>query len=377
MDKASDGGGTDVGAIVGGVVGGIAGLALILALIFFLLRRRRNKNEFDGNFDPAHVTGGVGGGGGTLPQMNIDDDDGVGGRLESGVVGGGVISPYSYNPQTNMSQVQPSNYSHASSGAPLMGAAAAGVAGGIGASAMRNRHSQSQYSQSNYGHSTSGGGSYYPGSIEGTHPPTSPSDASHAPWSAGSATGGAYPASANPYGGPAGSVMGGSAPSEHSSSGTGPYVGIAGAAVGAGGAYRPRSAKEIEAMGGGAGRMGQPHVMNPDEGGGPSGYPAGAAPPMPMAQHGMYNEQSRLAYLQNGPMQSSSSYYDQPNSESGVPDSLRPGNGAGGVIVHQDGGRVPMRKGERIREEEEEQPAEIPPTYDSIADRREGQGNAQ
>lgn len=337
------------------VVTGIAGLSVILALIFFLLRRRRTKNEFDGNFDPDYVSSGArlgnSGGGGTLPRMNIDEDDGMGGRLESGVVGGGIISPYSYTPSghTNMSQVQPLSYSAASSAAPLVG----GVAAGVGAAALRNRHSQSQ--QSHYG---SGGGSYYPGSV--SHEGSAATATSPSAWSASSAP---YPASANPYA-PSLPVPAelGSASSEHSSSGAGPYGGMASVS---GGAYRPRSAKEIEAMGG---HTGQPHVMNPDEAGaGPSSaYPPGAAPPMP---HSMYNEQSRLAYLQNGPGHVSMPSPMQ-STNSGVPDALRPGAGSG-VIVHQDAGRVPMRKGERTQEEEEQQPREIPPTYDSLVNSRD------
>ena len=81
---------------------------MIVLLIWFLLRRRRNKLEFDGNFDPDHVTSkqhqGYGAGGGaTLPRMDLGDeemmeDDGMGGRLGAGAGGGGIISPYAYQP---------------------------------------------------------------------------------------------------------------------------------------------------------------------------------------------------------------------------------------------------------------------------------------
>ncbi|KAI0311309.1 hypothetical protein OF83DRAFT_770230 [Amylostereum chailletii] len=53
--SSSSGSSTNTGAIVGGVVGGVAGLAVLLALAFFLWRRNRNKDDFDGNFDPDRV----------------------------------------------------------------------------------------------------------------------------------------------------------------------------------------------------------------------------------------------------------------------------------------------------------------------------------
>ncbi|KAG1850026.1 hypothetical protein C8R48DRAFT_727945 [Suillus tomentosus] len=63
---------SNTGAIVGGVVGGIA-LILILGLLFFCLRRRRRRDEFDGNFDPDRVVSHPSGGG-TLPQVDLGDE---------------------------------------------------------------------------------------------------------------------------------------------------------------------------------------------------------------------------------------------------------------------------------------------------------------
>ena len=73
--------------------------------------RRRKKDIFDGNFDPANVGSVKGGGGGTLPDIDLeedgllvnnevesDEDDGMGGRLRSGPGGGGIIVPYSFQP---------------------------------------------------------------------------------------------------------------------------------------------------------------------------------------------------------------------------------------------------------------------------------------
>ncbi|KAF8215996.1 hypothetical protein K438DRAFT_1799889 [Mycena galopus ATCC 62051] len=90
------------GAIVGGVIGGLAFLGIVGGALFWFRRRSRYRSEFDGNFDPARVTGTRPvsldpemiqnhTGGGTLPRMNIDDDDdGMGGRLPNSTVGGGI-----------------------------------------------------------------------------------------------------------------------------------------------------------------------------------------------------------------------------------------------------------------------------------------------
>ena len=90
---------------------GIGGLLLLGLLLFFCWRRRR-RDPFDGNFDPANITS-VKGGGGTLPKIDlgeggimgdgggeglIDEDDGMGGRLGAGAGGGGIIMPYTFVP---------------------------------------------------------------------------------------------------------------------------------------------------------------------------------------------------------------------------------------------------------------------------------------
>ncbi|KJA26571.1 hypothetical protein HYPSUDRAFT_52453 [Hypholoma sublateritium FD-334 SS-4] len=335
VSDTSSGSKSNTGAIVGGVVGGVGGLALLVLIVWFFLRRQRNaKDDFDGNFDPARV-GGTGGGG-TLPQIDVDEDDGVGGRLATGAEGGGIISPYSYTPSALPQMSQASNM-------PLVGGAAAAAAGAGAGSAG------SYYNNS-------GSASYYPGtSSEGA--PGSPV------LSAGrSSEGGYYPASANPYGaGPPLSTVSGS---EHSSGGYGAGGGVAGAGAagalglaGAAHAHNRRSAKEMEALGA--------RVTNPDE--------------------------ARAAYLQYGPGGAQSvgpgQYYPAQgeggsgangsgNGNGYVPDALRPGLGSvgSGVVVHQDGGRV-LGKGRApaVEEGAEDQLPEIPPTYDSLLpDRGEG-----
>ncbi|KAJ7293122.1 hypothetical protein C8J57DRAFT_1268167 [Mycena rebaudengoi] len=98
------------GAIVGGVIGGLALITVVVAAALWYRRRSRYRNEFDGNFDPARVTSTrpVSAGpemiaqttGGTLPRMNIDDDedDGMGGRLPHI---GGIVTPFSYAPSAS------------------------------------------------------------------------------------------------------------------------------------------------------------------------------------------------------------------------------------------------------------------------------------
>ncbi|KAF8957210.1 hypothetical protein BDZ97DRAFT_119471 [Flammula alnicola] len=171
--------------------------------------------------------------------------------------------------------------------------------------------------------------------------------------------------------------------SEHSSAGYGSAgaagLGLAAGAAGAGALYNPRSAKEIEAMG----TRNQPHVMNPDE---TQGQGSTSQSPYP-------GDQARQAYLQYGPggMTSSSSSSPAPGQGGSVPEALQPGRSTspssvaaaheGGVragsavIVHQDGGRVVMRKGEEaVDEEQEEQLPEIPPTYDSLVQAQQARG---
>jgi len=97
---------SNTGAIVGGVIGAIALVGLV-GLLLFCLRRRRRKNEFDGNFDPDRVFSQPSGGG-TLPQVDLGDDH--------------EITPLPYPDQGGMRQYGDSPYLTA-------GAAGAGAAG--------------------------------------------------------------------------------------------------------------------------------------------------------------------------------------------------------------------------------------------------------
>ena len=75
------------------------GILIIFSLFIFLCLRKRRKDKFDGNFDPFHLKGHLSG---TLPRidlgedglMEVDEDDGMGGRLGAGPGCGGIISPY-------------------------------------------------------------------------------------------------------------------------------------------------------------------------------------------------------------------------------------------------------------------------------------------
>ncbi|KAG1728545.1 hypothetical protein EDB19DRAFT_155971 [Suillus lakei] len=99
---------SNTGAIAGGVVGGIAIIAL-LGLLFFCLRRRRRRDEFDGNFDPDRVLSHPSGGG-TLPQVDLGDEN--------------DITPY---PDRGGSMRQYGDSPFLTAGAAGMGAGAAGA----------------------------------------------------------------------------------------------------------------------------------------------------------------------------------------------------------------------------------------------------------
>ena len=332
---------------------GIGGLFIIAALVYFCLRKRR-KDEFDGNFDPANVGSVKGGGGGTLPKIDlgengllmgsngagVDEDDGMGGRLAVGPGGGGIITPYSFQPapvggtavggQQYQNQPQMQQMSN-------IGRAADGV-GAVSAAGYPNEKRamrQQQYAQHTPNQSVSSG-SFYPSSSIANQQ-MNPHSVSPEPYSVtsdgsssvgGSASGGIYyqPMGRGPSPGP--SVL-------SSSSG------------GGGG----RNAKEMEAMG-------RVFIANPDEARGQQHLPA-----------------FQQAYLQTGPgphqqqqhqyMSSSSSSTAQPqqySQQSHSPPVTRAGTA---VVVHEDGGRVVLRKGEEAGEREVLNP-EIPPTYDSL-----------
>ncbi|KAH8827238.1 hypothetical protein DL96DRAFT_1605999 [Flagelloscypha sp. PMI_526] len=103
----SGGNHNNVGAIVGGTIGGLAALIALIALGYWLWRRRRRNldSTFDGNFDPStnrYSAVGIGGvathstGGGTLPNIPLDDDEVIADRRFSGSeIGGGIVtSPF-------------------------------------------------------------------------------------------------------------------------------------------------------------------------------------------------------------------------------------------------------------------------------------------
>ncbi|KAJ6621149.1 hypothetical protein B0H10DRAFT_2018968 [Mycena sp. CBHHK59/15] len=161
------------GGIVGGVIGGLTFLAIVAAAVLWFRRRSRYKSEFDGNFDPArvnsprpvsagpemvsHVTGG------TLPRMNIDDDedDGMSGRLPHSTVGGGIVTPFTYSPTISTNGLLARSQSP-----PIPGFSPPPM---------------SQHSQDGYAPTTSSAGGYYTAvpqqtqAVGGYYPPPAPS----------------------------------------------------------------------------------------------------------------------------------------------------------------------------------------------------------
>lgn len=144
-------------------MGGVAVLALLGFGVFWFLKRRGNKDEFDGNFDPDRVVGHSTGGG-TLPQIDLGDEvtpyeyspgAGGGGMTEygdspylaagaAGATSHRSTSPpsgyapseyYNQPPSGNMTETSGSNYapsSGAAHGLPAGAAAAVGWAAGGG-----------------------------------------------------------------------------------------------------------------------------------------------------------------------------------------------------------------------------------------------------
>ena len=74
-DGAGGGTSSNTGAIAGGVVGGAVGILALIMIIFFLLRRHKRKDEFDGNFDPDRLDperlGGSATRPGTMPHVDL------------------------------------------------------------------------------------------------------------------------------------------------------------------------------------------------------------------------------------------------------------------------------------------------------------------
>lgn len=63
-----------MGAIAGGVVGGAVGILALILVIFFCLKRRKQPEDFDGNFDPDRLDPERFGGSATRPGAlpNVD-----------------------------------------------------------------------------------------------------------------------------------------------------------------------------------------------------------------------------------------------------------------------------------------------------------------
>ena len=378
---------------------GLAGLTILALLLFFCLRKRR-KDEFDGNFDPAYVSSAKGGGGGgTLPDVGlrdgdmlgndgggrgvgeVEEDDGMGGRLGSGVGGGGIIMPYAFKPSTpiggggqqyqNQQQMQQMGN---------LGATASGPSGYQNEKRAMRQYSPNsnpgypQQQQQMYAtaplthtptHSTAlsiSSGSYYPTTLASStanlnpanNPnyipnqyPLSQNSTSPEPFATmsdrSSSTGGV---------GGGGYFQGqGMMPRGGSSS---PGQSVLGSSSGGGG----RNAKEMEAMG----RV----VANPDD-------------RVPGGQQGQQQQYGQFpafqAYLQNGPgphqqqqqQQQQQQYHPSSSSSTPVPSQATAGPGTA-VVVHEDGGRVVLRKGGDAEGETEADvlSPEIPPTYDSL-----------
>ncbi|KAG6860277.1 hypothetical protein C0995_013385 [Termitomyces sp. Mi166 len=243
---------TNVGAIVGGVVGGtlsslppqsqfpiltspptgVAALALLTLLTLLLLRRHRRNREkylFDGNFDPAHVVPP------TAPRISVPedddaDDDGMGGRLGSGV--GGVVMPFQYVPETERGAGQPE----------MRGVGSAVYAMNQGSG--RHAYTPSMSASDEPGSASASASGYLP------NPFSSSETAYMGPQSQGAAV---YP-NLNVY--PAAGAQRATSVSSHGASSTSHSHSRSGSGTGTG----TRSAKEREAFGRG-GAMG---VANPD-----------------------------------------------------------------------------------------------------------------
>jgi LPXTG-motif cell wall-anchored protein len=312
---------------------GIGGL-LLLGLLIFCLRRRR-RNLFDGNFDPANITSVKGGGGGTLPNIDlgeggimgdgrgeglIDEDDGMGGRLGAGAGGGGIIMPYAFVPPAPVGGAgvgghpQMHQLSNVGGARDEVGVAAAAGYGN------EKRAMRQQYAQHTPNASIS----------SGSHYPTSSTN--HEYFNA-SGVGSPEPQSptSDEYSSIGGNVFGGVNYRPLSRHSPGPSV----LTSSSGG----KNAKEMEAMG-------RAVVVNPDDVPGVSGF--------------------QQAYLQSGPGPHHQQHLPS-SSSTPVPTRHSPTLSRAGtaVVVHEDGGRVVLSKGDGEGEAEALN-TEIPPTYDSL-----------
>ncbi|KAE9395048.1 hypothetical protein BT96DRAFT_997944 [Gymnopus androsaceus JB14] len=379
------------GAIVGGVLGGVGGLIVILGILFFVLRRAQRKREldeaFDGNFDPDRIVraGGVGLGNsggvrdsiadgsdtggyayaggekakmkkqakrasrgasmafdkGTLPDIPVegghhlpemqqlmpprnnlldeegmDDDDGMGGRLNGTSIGGGIVTPYTLynsNPSTVPSSPAASSSFHTPSHHstfPLINTSSSDGHIGAGmtpARAAKEREAfggrppsmaMSSASMSGHGHPNP---AYGPSPYAGYAPRPPSTTGSLLYGMGGSPPGTPPPQTPSFYPNPSGRSTSPGAPSAYASSTPVPP------------AQGRRYSSGPQAIGGGG-----LAVMNPD-----STTPT-IAPSMKSPQ----------------------------GHSTSVPRE---------VLVHQDGGRVPVNL-----MDEDAGPEEIPPTYDSL-----------
>jgi len=255
----------------------------------------------------------------------IEEDDGMGGRLGAGAGGGGIITPYAFIPpapvggtgvvgghQYQNPQVQQmSNVGVAGDGVGV-------VAAGYGNEKRAMRLHTPNASVSSGSHYPASSNLHYQNLTVGSPEP-------HSPTSDGVSVdgSGAYYRQSVGRGGPS------PGPSVLSSSSGG-----------------GRHAKELEANG-------RIAIANPDDHG------AGQRPGF------------QQAYLQTGPGPqhqrglSSSSLTTTTNAVRSSQPSPTPSRGGTAVVVHEDGGRVVLRKGE-TEGEPEVLNTEIPPTYDSL-----------
>ena len=108
------------------MVGGVAAIALLGFAVFWFMKRRDNKDDFDGNFDPDRVVGHSIGGG-TLPQIDLGDEvtpyrysagAGEGGMTQDGdsphLAGRSTTSALGYAPSEHSNQLPSGNMTETS-----------------------------------------------------------------------------------------------------------------------------------------------------------------------------------------------------------------------------------------------------------------------